>query len=160
MVRHNRRSQLLWFPQRTLRSGRYRTMFQCVRATRFSRLDTGRRHSSLFRPHQPRMAGTTHPHREKHPPSVAQGGLSGKRSAIPHRGRHTARRHHYTTNNVAKKVIEFSITVPREQLRPNYGDGFRGAPLKITKRPSGSVKGNRGADDCQKEEESESETNV
>ncbi|MBK7919357.1 MAG: hypothetical protein IPJ94_24475 [Chloroflexi bacterium] len=66
----------------------------------------------------------------------------------------------YTTNNVAKKVIEFSITVPREQLRPNYGDGFRGAPLKITKRPSGSVKGNRGADDCQKEEESESETNV
>ncbi|MGB5060140.1 MAG: hypothetical protein WBO48_15685, partial [Candidatus Promineifilaceae bacterium] len=69
-------------------------------------------------------------------------------------------RRDYTTNNVAKKVIEFSITVPREQLRPNYGDGFRGAPLKITKRPSGSVKGNRGADDCQKEEESESETNV
>jgi hypothetical protein len=26
-------------------------------------------------------------------------------------------------------VIDFSITVSREQLRPNYGDGFKGGPL-------------------------------
>jgi len=34
----------------------------------------------------------------------------------------------YSPNNVAKKVIEFLITIPRERLRPKYGDGFRGAP--------------------------------
>jgi hypothetical protein len=26
-------------------------------------------------------------------------------------------------------VIEFLITIPRERLRPKYGDGFRSAPL-------------------------------
>jgi hypothetical protein len=35
----------------------------------------------------------------------------------------------HSPNNVAKKVIEFLITIPRERLRPKYGDGFRGAPL-------------------------------
>jgi hypothetical protein len=38
-------------------------------------------------------------------------------------------RANYSPNNVAKKVIEFLITIPRERLRPKYGDGFRGAPL-------------------------------
>jgi len=26
-------------------------------------------------------------------------------------------------------VIEFLITIPRERLRPKYGDGFQGTPL-------------------------------
>jgi hypothetical protein len=26
-------------------------------------------------------------------------------------------------------VIDFSIAISREQLRPKYGDGFKGAPL-------------------------------
>jgi hypothetical protein len=36
---------------------------------------------------------------------------------------------HYAANNVAKRVLDFSITVSRERLRPQYGDGFAGAPL-------------------------------
>jgi hypothetical protein len=27
-------------------------------------------------------------------------------------------------------MIEFSTSIPRERLRPGYGDGFYGAPLK------------------------------
>jgi hypothetical protein len=26
-------------------------------------------------------------------------------------------------------VLEFTITIPRHQLRPRYGQGFHGAPL-------------------------------
>ena len=33
-------------------------------------------------------------------------------------------------NNVAKRPLEFFIRLPREQLRPTYGQGFRGAPLR------------------------------
>jgi len=32
--------------------------------------------------------------------------------------------------NVANMLLEFAITIPREHLRPGYGDGFRGAPLQ------------------------------
>ena len=42
------------------------------------------------------------------------------------------------TNNVAKNVIDFSIAISREQLRPNYGEGFKGAPL-VTARTSSRV---------------------
>jgi hypothetical protein len=30
---------------------------------------------------------------------------------------------------VAHMLLEFSTSIPRTQLRPNYGDGFLGAPL-------------------------------
>jgi hypothetical protein len=40
-----------------------------------------------------------------------------------HRTKHAA-------NNVAKRPLEFFIRLPREQLRPTYGQGFRGAPLQ------------------------------
>ena len=36
----------------------------------------------------------------------------------------------YAPNNVAKRVLDFSTTVSRERLRPQYGDGFAGAPLE------------------------------
>jgi hypothetical protein len=36
----------------------------------------------------------------------------------------------YPSPNVAKKMQEFTLMLPREQLRPSYGDGFGGAPLK------------------------------
>jgi hypothetical protein len=36
----------------------------------------------------------------------------------------------YAANNVAKRSIEFFIRLAREQLRPTYGQGFRGAPLR------------------------------
>ena len=36
----------------------------------------------------------------------------------------------YAPNNVAKRSIEFFVRLSREQLRPTYGQGFRGAPLQ------------------------------
>jgi hypothetical protein len=36
----------------------------------------------------------------------------------------------YAANNVAKRPLEFFIRLAREQLRPTYGQGFRGAPLQ------------------------------
>ncbi|MBO0798368.1 MAG: hypothetical protein J2P31_06055, partial [Blastocatellia bacterium] len=35
----------------------------------------------------------------------------------------------YPSYNVAKLMIEFSTSIPRERLQPGYGDGFYGAPL-------------------------------
>ena len=32
--------------------------------------------------------------------------------------------------NVAKSSLEFSISIERTKLRPDYGDGFQGAPLQ------------------------------
>jgi hypothetical protein len=37
----------------------------------------------------------------------------------------------YTSYKVAKNVVEFSTSIPREQLRPSYGAGFLGAPLTM-----------------------------
>jgi RNA-directed DNA polymerase len=37
------------------------------------------------------------------------------------------------TINVAKNVVEFSTSIPREQLRPGYGAGFLDAPLQMVK---------------------------
>ena len=37
--------------------------------------------------------------------------------------------YHHAPNNIAKRVLDFSTTVSRERLRPQYGDGFAGAPL-------------------------------
>ena len=36
----------------------------------------------------------------------------------------------HAPNNVAKRPLEFFIRLAREQLRPTYGQGFRGAPLQ------------------------------
>ena len=35
----------------------------------------------------------------------------------------------HAPNNVAKRMLDFSTKVSRERLRPQYGDGFAGAPL-------------------------------
>jgi hypothetical protein len=40
---------------------------------------------------------------------------------------------YYTSYNVAKNVVEFSMSIPRAQLRPSYGAGFLGAPLTMVK---------------------------
>ena len=39
----------------------------------------------------------------------------------------------YTAYKVAKNVVEFSMSIPRAQLRPSYGAGFLGAPLTMVK---------------------------
>jgi hypothetical protein len=38
----------------------------------------------------------------------------------------------YSSYNVAKKVLELSLKVeiPRSKFQPNYGSGFKGAPLQ------------------------------
>ena len=36
----------------------------------------------------------------------------------------------HAPNNVAKRSIEFFVRLSRKQLRPTYGQGFRGAPLR------------------------------
>lgn len=36
----------------------------------------------------------------------------------------------YAANNVAKRSVDFFVRLSREQLRPTYGQGFRGAPLQ------------------------------
>lgn len=58
--------------------------------------------------------------------------------------------------NIAKNVIEFEITIPRQRLRPNYGDGFRGAPLN-TFRPDPSLSG-RNQGECQDGSKTETKT--
>lgn len=47
----------------------------------------------------------------------------------------------YTSYNVAKNIVEFSTSIPREQLRPGYGTGFLGAPL--TRMKPGDVTSER-----------------
>ena len=37
-------------------------------------------------------------------------------------------------NNVAKNMIDFSITICRERLRPKYGDGFKGVKQNESQR--------------------------
>ena len=41
----------------------------------------------------------------------------------PYRGNHPS-------HNSAKKALEFTVAIPRAELRPRYGDGFAGAPIE------------------------------
>ena len=51
----------------------------------------------------------------------------------------------YFTNKVAKTLLEFSVSVPRARLRPNYGEGFQGAPLKNRLAEKSTSQPNRAA---------------
>jgi hypothetical protein len=42
---------------------------------------------------------------------------------------YTTRRSHYASHNLANRVFEFLVTVPRQELQPRYGEGFHGAPV-------------------------------
>ena len=52
----------------------------------------------------------------------------------------------HAANNVAKRPLEFFVRLSRAHLRPTYGQGFHGAPLRTdtedlrpqTVRPGGS----------------------
>jgi hypothetical protein len=39
-------------------------------------------------------------------------------------------RREHAPYNVAKLPVEFTATISRAELRPRYGEGFRGAPLR------------------------------
>jgi hypothetical protein len=58
------------------------------------------------------------------------------------------RRRCYSSYNVAKRVIEFSAVIPRDQLRPGYGDGFGGAPLLTTKPSQVPLSRGQGGQQC------------
>jgi len=50
----------------------------------------------------------------------------------------------YTPYKVANPLLEFSMTIPRTQLRPSYGEGFLGAPLQLgTRRDAPMLPGRR-----------------
>jgi len=36
----------------------------------------------------------------------------------------------HPSHNSAKKALEFTIAIPRAELRPQYGSGFAGAPIE------------------------------
>ncbi len=36
----------------------------------------------------------------------------------------------YCSYNSAKRALEFTVAIPRAELRPRYGDGFAGAPIE------------------------------
>jgi len=36
----------------------------------------------------------------------------------------------HASYNSAKKALEFTVAIPRAELRPRYGDGFAGAPIE------------------------------
>jgi hypothetical protein len=44
------------------------------------------------------------------------------------------------SNNVAKLPVEYSISMPREPLRPGYGEGCAGAPVTLQAAPRGAGK--------------------
>jgi L,D-transpeptidase YcbB len=50
----------------------------------------------------------------------------------------------YTSYKVAKNVVEFSTSIPREELRPGYGAGFLGAPLTMVTPDDVPMKRERG----------------
>lgn len=39
-------------------------------------------------------------------------------------------RREHPSHDVANKPWQFEVSIPRKQLRPVYGDGFHGAPLR------------------------------
>ena len=61
---------------------------------------------------------------------MAASGIHRETRLASDRSWDAARRHSYAPNNVAKRPLEFFIRLAREQLRPTYGQGFRGAPLR------------------------------
>ena len=46
-----------------------------------------------------------------------------------------ARGGRYSPHDGAKLPFDLAVTIPRDRLRPQYGDGFLGAPLLLC-RPS------------------------
>ena len=61
---------------------------------------------------------------------MAEGGSAGRRAHRAPGPWNTARLGRLAANNVAKRPLAFFIRLAREQLRPTYGQGFRGAPLQ------------------------------
>src|SRR3954467_1143179 len=59
---------------------------------------------------------------------------AGVKMASDHDGG-PARRGRYSPHDGAKLPFDLAVTIPRDRLRPQYGDGFLGAPLLLC-RPS------------------------
>ena len=60
-----------------------------------------------------------------------------------------AQRADYASRNVAKLAFELSVQLSRQQLRPAYGTGFDGAPLKCGRSvPNASASGGETTPTC------------
>lgn len=77
---------------------------------------------------------------------MAEIGLHGKARIPRYRGRYTTGRDHDPSNEVANNVLQFSVAIPRAQLRPQYGNGFAGAPLHS--KPTGQLPSERETGGC------------
>ncbi|MGC1954058.1 MAG: hypothetical protein WA970_16105, partial [Gammaproteobacteria bacterium] len=62
---------------------------------------------------------------------LPRGPASGHRPQA--QGRDVPWRGYHAPYNVAKLPVEFVVTVSRARLRPRYGEGFRGAPLEVSR---------------------------
>ena len=58
-------------------------------------------------------------------------------------GGDAARGSTHSTYNVAKHCLELTVNIDRIQLKGNYGEGFRGAPLRVAPAPDRPATGNR-----------------
>ena len=75
-----------------------------------------------------RRAPDSRPARSATHPKMVERGRAGRRPVDVQRRGDATGRECYAPNNVAN-MVEFSVSVPREELRPGYGHGFLGAPL-------------------------------
>jgi hypothetical protein len=63
---------------------------------------------------------------------MATGRVRLQRQTLSNHSGDAARRHQYTSNNRAKLPFEFSSRIERASLKVRYGDGFSGAPLRVS----------------------------
>ncbi len=68
-----------------------------------------------------------------------------------HFERRTPGRDRHASYNVAKKVLEweFKEEIPRSRLRANYGEGFKGAPLRCNPASEGAFSRDEAIRDAQ-----------
>lgn len=52
----------------------------------------------------------------------------------------------HSSHNLAKRVFEFSVEIPRHHLRPCYGEGFHGAPVDHERVKASAARREDGGD--------------
>src|SRR4029078_1456496 len=82
---------------------------------------------------------------------MAEGGRPGGGRPAPSNPRVTPRGCDHPSHDGAKLPFDLAGTIPRDRLRPHYGDGFWGAPL-LPCRPSKTRWPDHGGDGAQGED--------
>src|SRR3954469_13488923 len=68
-------------------------------------------------------------------PEMVEGGCAGRGPLDRDNGGYPARISGHSSHDGAKLPFDLAVMIPRDRLRPHYGDGFLGAPLLLC-RPS------------------------